>query len=289
MNGTTKHIAFGLCMAVALLGTLTGGALAAINPEGYLGTVIEKGAENDTFKVQTTHEWSYSWANIGWQPNDTIIEWLFPNEDAMNEICVGDYVEIVGFAAPPGWVIGLGRMNSSTEMIITDIYGDPNFLEPCGSSESLDPPLLSDYTIKYNSTPNCSNCGMCNCEASYTNVTITDETGQVAVDNHQLYPGQSYTYVGMDYRIDIIFHAGEASACPECSDRCAPGPQPISDFTIHIKDINWNQWDNDCVIENFEISLAEYHWATNTPVNGHIISNSEISMLEYQWATGDVC
>ena len=51
----------------------------------------------------------------------------------------------------------------------------------------------------------------------------------------------------------------------------------------------WNPWDDDCVIKDSEISLAEYHWATNTPVNGHVITNSEISMLEYQWATGDVC
>ena len=289
MNGTTKYIAFGLCTAVALLGTLTGGALAAFNPEGYLGTVIEKDVENDAFEVQTTHNWSDGGSCGEWQCSSTTIKWLFPNEDAANEICVGDYVEILGFAAPMGAVIGLGKMNSCTETIITDIYGDPNFLEPYLSSDSLEPPLLSDYVITYSSTPNCSHCGLCNCEASYTNVTITDGTGQVKVDDHQLYPGQGCTYEGMEYRIDVTFYSGEASACPECIDRCAPGPQPISDFTIHIRDINWNQWDDDCVIENFEISLAEYHWATNTPVNGHIITNSEISMLEYQWATGDVC
>ncbi len=285
MNRTTGHVAFGLCMVIALSGTLAGGALAAINPEGYLGTVVGKDAENDLFEVRTTHEW----VNIGWRPNDLIIEWLFPNEDAANEICVGDYVEILGFAASPGEVIGLGRMNSRTEMTITDIYGDPNFLEPYWSPESLEPPLLGDYAITYDSTPNCSNCGLCNCEASYTNVTITDGTGQVEVDDHQLYPGQGYTYEGMEYRIDITFHSGEASACPECSDMCAPGPQPISDFTIHLEDMGWNTWDDDCVIEDSEISLAEYHWATNTPVNGHIITDGEISMLEYQWATGDVC
>ena len=52
---------------------------------------------------------------------------------------------------------------------------------------------------------------------------------------------------------------------------------------------DWNPWDDDCVIKDAEISLAEYHWATNTPINGHIITDAEISLLEYQWATGDVC
>ena len=63
----------------------------------------------------------------------------------------------------------------------------------------------------------------------------------------------------------------------------------VANYNIGGDGTPWNPWDDDCVIENFEISLAEYHWATNTPVNGYIITNSEISMLEYQWATGDVC
>ena len=52
---------------------------------------------------------------------------------------------------------------------------------------------------------------------------------------------------------------------------------------------DWNPWDDDCVISNVEISMAEWHWATNTPINKHVISNAEISMLEYQWVTDDVC
>ncbi len=244
MNENTKHLVFGLCMAIALLGACVGGASAAINPEGYMGTVIGKDAENNTFKVQTMYEWSYNWSHPGWQLNDTHIEleWLFPNEDAVNEICVDDYVEIFGFAASPaGDVIGLGRMNSSTDTVITDIYGDPDFLEPY-SSEPPEPMLLGNYTIEYNNTVNCSTCPsdptVCNCEAKYTNVTITNGTGQVEVDDHQLYPGQGYMHEGAEYRINITFHSGEASACPVCNDTCAYGPQPISNFTIHIKAVN---------------------------------------------------
>nr|QNO46969.1 hypothetical protein CLAIAILK_00030 [Methanosarcinales archaeon ANME-2c ERB4] len=238
MNGNTKHNIFRLCIVIALLGAFMGGASAAFNPEGYMGTVIGKDAGNSTFGIQTTYNWSDNWSHIGWQPNDTIMEWLFPNEDAANELCVGDYVEILGFAASPGEVIGLGRMNSSTEMFITDIYGDPNFLEPYWYSEPLDPPLLGNFTIKYSSTPNCSNCGMRNCEANYTNVTITNGTGLVEVDDHQLYPGQTCIYKGVEYRINITFYSGEASACPVCNDTCPPGSQPVSNFTIHIETVN---------------------------------------------------
>lgn len=200
-----------------------------------MGTVIEKDSGNNTFEVQTTHNWSDNWSHIGWQPNTTTMEWPFPNEDALNEVNVGDYVQILGFPEPYGWTIGLGKMNSSTEMFITDIYGDPDFLEPYWSSEPLDPPLLGNFTIKYSSTPNCSNCGMRNCEANYTNVTITNETGLVEVDDRQLYPGQTCIYKGVEYRINITFYSGEAPACPVCNATCPPGSQPVSNFTIHIE------------------------------------------------------
>ena len=51
---------------------------------------------------------------------------------------------------------------------------------------------------------------------------------------------------------------------------------------------DWCPWDDDCEISNAEISLAEWHWVTNTPINGHIITNAEISLLEYQWITDDI-
>jgi hypothetical protein len=238
MNINTKHNIFRICIAIVLLGTFIGGASAAFNPGGYMGTVVGKDSGNNTFEVQTTHNWSDNGPCGEWQPSTAITEWPFPNEDALNEINVGDYVEILGFPEPYGQTIGLGKMNSSTEKVITDIYGDPDFLEPYWPSEPLDPPLLGNFTIKYSSTPNCSDCGMCNCEANYTEVTIIDEAGQVEIDDHQLYPGQTCTYGGMEYRINITFYSGEAPACPVCNDSCPPGPQPISNFTIRIKTVN---------------------------------------------------
>jgi len=58
--------------------------------------------------------------------------------------------------------------------------------------------------------------------------------------------------------------------------------------TVVVSESDWNPWDDDGVISDEEISLAEWHWATNTPINGHTITDAEISLLEYQWATGGV-
>ena len=63
----------------------------------------------------------------------------------------------------------------------------------------------------------------------------------------------------------------------------------IATAVFELFEVEWNPWDDDCLISNVEISLAEYYWATGIPINGHIISNPEISLLEYQWVTDDVC
>ena len=69
-----------------------------------------------------------------------------------------------------------------------------------------------------------------------------------------------------------------------------PGEYELdADFRFRMLYYWDNPWDDDCCISNEEISLAEWHWATNTPVDGHYITNAEISILEYKWATGDVC
>ena len=285
MNETTKHLVSGLCMAIALLGITVGGASAALcPPAGYMGEVIGTDIGNNTFEVQTTHNWSYNWSNPGWQLNDTTMKWTFPNKDAADEVDVGDYVEILGFPETSGWVIGLGKMESSTEKIITDIYGDPNFLEPYFLNP-LDPPLSGGYTLKYDSKPNCSDCGMCNCVADYTNVTIVNKTGQIEVADHQLYPGQGCTYEGLECHINITFHSGEAPDYPECTDRPGVGPQPISDFTVHI--IRVPATENQPPVANFTYS-PEY------PVAGEMVAfdasgstDPDGNITGYRWDFGD--
>lgn len=277
MEVSIKRLVSGICIISVMLGAFVGGVSAVLDPEGYMGTVIEKDIENNTFEVQTEYEWQ-----DGWQSNTTTLKWIFPNEDAMNEINVGDCVEILGFSGSSGWTIGLGKMKSSTEGVITDIYGDPYFLEPYSFSfpENPDPPLLGNYTIEYNSTPNCSNCEACNCEANYTNITIINESGQIEVGDYQLYPGQNYTWEGAKYHIDITFHSGEAPADPECVEQCI-GPQPISNFTLHIS------------AENQPPTASFAHTPDNPTINQIVTFNASNStdsdgdIVSYVWDFGD--
>lgn len=280
MNRNVQHYMVWFCVAFALSGIFIGCASAIFYPEGYMGTVIEKDIGNNTFEVETTHKW----VSNEWQSSSANTKWIFPNNDMADEVYVGDYVEILGFPEISGWVIGLGKMKSSEEKIITDIYGDPDFLEPYFQNPP-DPPLSGGYTLEYDSEPNCSDCSECNCVADYTSVTIVNRTGHTEVDSHQLYPGQNYIYSGAEHRISITFHSGEAHAHPECTDRPCIGPQPISDFTVHI--IHVPAAENQPPVANFTYSpkrptadeLVTFDASGSTDSDGNITC--------YGWDFGD--
>lgn len=191
---------------------------AALRPYNYLGTVIEKDAEGNTITIEAEYEWG-----DGWVPCFRILEGT-ACKDAMDGVNVGDHVEVASLGGSGQWWVALGKI-SGTERVISDIYGDVAHLIS---------PLLGGYKIEYNNTPNCSTwTGGCNCEAKYTTVNITSESGQT--EGHQLYPGQNYAYEGGIYRINITFHSGQAHVYPECTGQPYVGPQAVSDFTIYIE------------------------------------------------------
>ena len=199
------------------------GVNAALCPYDHKGTVISKDTENNTITIQA--DYIYSGTGPEWAPCNCTLEGMPPNENALNELIVGDYVEAHSLGAPGGMWVTLARIISSAEdfKVITDIYGDPK----CMMHYT---PLLGDYMITYVNTPNCSSCYGCNCEAEYTTVTIIN-SGNVST---LLYPNQSYVHQGETYHIDITFHSGGASANPECTEEICFGPQSISDFTFEI-------------------------------------------------------
>ncbi len=208
------------------------GVNAVLRPYDHMGTVISKDMENNTITIQA--DYIYSGMGPEWSPCNCTLEGVPPNENALNELNVGDYVEAHSLGTPGGKWVTLARIITRAENFkaITDIYGDPAGTWFCSYPEGGKhyPPLLGDYMITYVNTPNCSQCYGCNCEAEYTTVNITNDNDVSTL----LYPNQSYVYPNERYSISIIFHSGEAPANPECTEEICCGPQPISNFTIHI-------------------------------------------------------
>ncbi len=106
----------------------------AVMPQcNYVGTVMGKDIQNSAITVQTDCYQMYNFGRGEWTPYNCSLEAKVPNEDAINEINVGDYVEVSCIGSPGkcgdwwGWV-SLGKMKSRTEKVVTAIYGDPAYL-----------------------------------------------------------------------------------------------------------------------------------------------------------------
>ncbi|KAF5436534.1 CASH domain-dontaining protein [Candidatus Methanophagaceae archaeon] len=240
----------------------------AVMPQcNYVGTVMGKDIQNSAITVQTDCYQMYNFGRGEWTPYNCSLEAKVPNEDAINEINVGDYVEVSCIGSPGkcgywwGWV-SLGKMKSSTEKVVTAIYGDPAYLMS---------DLLGNHKIEHKNTPDCSACSGCNCQAEYTDVIINK--GGRQVDSYQLYPGQSYVYEEDIYRINITFHAGQAPAypeCTECTDEILVGQQAISNFTIRINPTTKKPVHNLNTGENF--STIQVAIDDSDTLDGHTIT-----------------
>ena len=99
---------------------------------------------------------------------------------------------------------------------------------------------------------------------------------------------------GNEYLVTTSFIAPNCEDADRTAD-CKPGDtHDIIDRAATLREgpyypDDWNDWDDDCVIEDSEISNAVYYWKTLIPINGHTVTDSEMSLLVYQWKTGDVC
>ena len=192
------------------------GAHAALRPYNYLGTVTAIDTEKNIIEIQI----EYEGCGPEWIHYTDTLRGQAP-QNAVNGLKVNDYVEAVSLGVPGEKWVAMGKMESEH---ITYIYGDPAFLIS---------DLLGNYTVTYENTPDCMTCSGSTCSVEYTTVVITDENEHQTT--MQVYLGKTSVSEGDPYTIEVTFHSGEAYSYPECSDNPPPpGPQVISDFTIHI-------------------------------------------------------
>jgi len=99
-------------------------------------------------------------------------------------------------------------------------------------------------------------------------------------------PGDSNWNPDADLNGDGIVNYKDLGILTKCWGPVAPPPEiePVPEPVP----FDWNPWAADGVITDDEIALAQHHWSTGTPINGHVITDAEISLLQYQWSTGDV-
>ena len=250
-------VVFAILMSAVFIFVTQSNAVMLV--DSYMGKVTEK--NNNVLTVQIEYKPDYSNWPPKWVSYSATSQWTISNSNAINEIRGGDYIEIAGFLGVDneGESVCIGKMKSSTEKVITDVYGDLDYLLP-------NPQLLGNYIIEYENTPDCSKyqgieISGCNVEAKYSDVTIHKENRQLK--SQRLYPSQNYGYEDKEYKVDITFNSGGAPAYPDCTDQPCFGPQAFSDFTIHIKKIEEKKPD---------LIIQDIYWSPSNPKKGDIIT-----------------
>ena len=182
----------------------------------YMGKVTAKNSQDQTIEILVID-------GVDTCGTDKIGETLtvVPRSGhAFGSLEIGDYVLASGGGEI--WYT-VAKLKSKTEKVITDLYGDLGFGSLCSPfSDGFS--FMGNYTLEYSYTPNCSTHQM-----EDPKITITEAVG----DSHtqELTPGVSSKYTGSQHVIDITFESGSTSA----SDCGLVGPQPISNFTIEIR------------------------------------------------------
>jgi hypothetical protein len=216
MNLFSYFLVFSILMST--MGLLVPEISAALQGFNYLGEVTAINGGTSEITIETEYTRDGQWVLTISAP----LTGVAPN-DAVHGLKVGDYVEAVSLGVPGETWVALGKMKSPEQRTMTDIYGDPAFL--------ISDTLLGDYKVIYENVPDCQSCGGCNCVALYSDVTIKKNNN--TVETTTLNPGETDSYEGDEYTIDIEFHSGQAPSYPDCTNEPWMGPQAVSNFTIH--------------------------------------------------------
>ncbi len=207
-------------------------AAAVLQQFTYRGTVISTDTAAGILSIQATHSWGCSYGNnttsCGWTPLPPIIlNGTVPVPETFSKITIGNQVEAASLGTAGITWVGIGTLVPTPGIenwYATDLFGDP---------ATLPAPLISDYAVRYATTPACANCTGTVCPAASALVTIA-RLG-VPVWNETLDPGIAFTYhdPADNSSMYVQFASGQAPAslCPSAG--MMTGPQPVSVFIVH--------------------------------------------------------
>ena len=125
--------------------------------------------------------------------------------------------------------IALAKLYGSTpnEAFVTNVIGDPS---------TIPTPLIGDYSLGLNTSPDCTQCSGTSCTAKSSDVTVFS-TGTKVFENILL-PGQSLNFNGRNdgSSVAVTFVKGQAlsSSCPQVSSGMVGWVQPVSVYVATV-------------------------------------------------------
>ncbi len=233
----TKHvICRGIIVAALVILVLVSPVSAVLQVTEYRGTVTALNATAGTMTIKAVATYGCDYTNTtpvcSWSAiNATNVTGTVPDNQVLSEFKSGDSVAASILGGPGGdWAaVALIFPTPGIEnWYSTDVHGDPVYVENV--------PLAASYAVATLTAPDCTKCTGTVCVAKSAMVEI--QSSGTVVKNVTLTPGQNVTYNGRNdgSSVQVTFLSGEApsSACPNATGMMT-GPQPVSDFTIHVQ------------------------------------------------------
>ncbi len=231
----TKSALIPLLLAATLVLTMAVPASAVLQVTEYRGTITSLNSTSNTMTISAVAPYGCDYTNTtpncSWTSmNATAVNGTVPDNQVFSDFKSGDSVAAAILGGPGGnWAaVALIFPTPGIEnWYATEIHGDPVYVENV--------PLAADYAVATLTTPDCTNCTGTVCTASSALVEI--RSSETVVKNVTLTPGQNVTYGRTDgSSIAVQFLSGQAASsdCPNAGGMMT-GPQPVSDFIIHVK------------------------------------------------------
>lgn len=155
-----------------------------------------------------------------------------PEGDIFDYLSTGDVVQatFTGDEASTVIIVTVARVElpDSSSRYLSDSWGDPS---------ALVSPFFNNFKVSYEMTADCNDCSGSVCSAESVNVSVSQGwEGQNYLQELTMVPGEKHIFSspeGCESELVVTFEEGQASV-GSCSSVPVEGPQPFSDFAIHV-------------------------------------------------------
>jgi hypothetical protein len=218
--------------SILLLALAVTSSSAVLQELTYHGTVVSLDPVKNSIEIDATARFGCVFENdtiqCTWNTITPVrLNGTAPDPAVFSVFKAGDRVEVTSMGGAGGKWIAIGLIFPTPGIenwYATDVIGD---------AAVITAPLVGDYDVFYETSPDCTACTGTVCTAATANVTISS-TG-TWVSGKVLKPGESFTYNGRNDNSSVMvtFVHGQAPSdtCPNSSPMT--GVQPVSDFIIH--------------------------------------------------------
>jgi len=220
-----------LCLCLTI--TAAGAVVQQVTVQGTVATVSES---KNTLSINNPQQYGCDFETGGKAPVCTytpmsvsVLTGTVPDAAALTVFKPGDPIVAISIGGAGETWITLAKLYGSrpNEAFVTDIVGDPSMIPT---------PLVGNYGLGLNATPDCTQCTGTTRTAKSSDVVVFSSGKNVF--EKTLDPGQSFFYNARNdgSSVTVKFVKGQAlsSSCPQATAGMVDGVQPVSVYIVSV-------------------------------------------------------